>query len=273
MFSLLHDEGSQPLNLTGRFVQAGDLSVQITCNAHGLTTDTKVQIDVTSGNVISGQYTISEVIDENNFVIAYPYKQNTTGYCAINNIREHEFVGAWLLEPSDKPAGDDLDVFYKNFNKELSAVRENTDRLNLIKQGAKWTGNKDIVGNNSQPENISNFDPELITMLMLDDIRRDNSGSLNRQGMLLNATQNLIAVVSKLVNVSPEKLVGTRFGYIDQPLINYNFQFQVGVLVGGEYLNGAPTEDSTTLSTVDCGTYDPLVAQDVVIDSGPYANA
>ena len=273
MFSLLHDEGSQPLNLTGKFVQAGDLSVQITCAAHGLTTDTKIQLDVTSGNVISGQYTISEVIDENNFVIAYPYKQTTTGYCAINNIREHEFVGSWLLEPSDKPAGDDLDVFYKNFNKEVSVLHENTDRLNLMKQGAKWAGNKEIVGNNFQPENISNFDPELITMLMLDDIRRDKTGTLDRGGTLQNATQNLISVVSKLTNVSPEKLVGTNFGFIDQPLINYNFQFQVGILVGGDYLNGSPTEDSTTLSTVDCGTYDPLVAQDVVIDSGSYMGA
>jgi hypothetical protein len=67
--------------------------------------------------------------------------------------------------------------------------------------------------------------------------------------------------------------VGTSFGFIDQPLINYNFQFQVGILVGSDYLNGAPTEDPTTLSTVDCGTYDPLVAQDVVIDSGLYTGA
>jgi hypothetical protein len=273
MFSLLHDEGSQPLNLTGKFVQSGDLSVQITCSAHGLATDTKVEIDVTSGNVISGQYTISQVIDANNFVIAYPYKQTTTGYCAINNIREHEFVGSWLLEPSDKPVGDDLDTFYKNFNKELSTIRENTDRLNLIKQGSRWVGNKDIVGNNFQPEDISNFDPELITMLMTDDIRRSNTGALDRGGTLQNATQRMISIVSKLTNVAPQQLVGTRFGFINQPLINYNFQFQAGILVGGEYLNGAPTENSTTLSTVDCGTYDPLVAQDVVIDSGSYRTA
>ena len=270
MFSLLHDEGSQPLNLTGKFVQAGDLSVQITCNSHGLTTDTKIQIDVTSGNVLSGQYTISQVIDENNFVIAYPYKQTTSGYCAINNIKEHEFVGAWLLEPSDKPVGDDLDAFYKNFNKEISTVRENTDRLNLIKQGSKWVGNKEVVGNNFQPEDISNFDPQLITMLLTDDIRRDDTGALDRAGTLQNATQIMISIVSKLTNVAPEQLTGTRFGFINQPLINYNFQFQAGILTGGEYLNGAPTEDTATLSTVDCGVYDPLVAQDVVIDSGSY---
>jgi hypothetical protein len=36
-------------------------------------------------------------------------------------------------------------------------------------------------------------------------------------------------------------------------------------------LNGIPTEDPTTVSVVDCETYDPLVAQDSVIDSGTYA--
>ena len=177
------------------------------------------------------------------------------------------------MEPSDKPVGDDLDTFYKNFNKELSTVRENTDRLNLIKQGSRWVGNKDVVGNNFQPEGISNFDPELITMLMTDEIRRDRTGALDRSGTLQNATQRMISIISKLTNVSPEKLVGTSFGFIDQPLINYNFQFQVGILLGGDYLNGSPTEDPTTLSTVDCGTYDPLVAQDVVIDSGSYMGA
>ena len=270
MFSLLHDEGSQPLNLIGKFTQSGDLSVIITCNAHGLTTGTKIQIDVTSGNVLSGQYTISEVIDDNNFVIAYPYKQTTTGYCAINNVKEHEFVGAWLLEPNDKPVGDDLDAFYKNFNKEISTVRENSDRLNMVKQGAKWVGNKEITGNKFQPEDISNFDPQLITMLLTDDIRRDNTGALDRAGTLQNATQRMISIVSKLTNVAPEQLSGTRFGFINQPLINYNFQFQAGILLGGDYLNGSPTEDAATLSTVDCGTYNPLIAQDVVIDAGSY---
>ena len=270
MFSLLHDEGSQPLNLIGKFTQSGDLSVIITCNAHGLTTGTKIQIDVTSGNVLSGQYTISEVIDDNNFVIAYPYKQTTTGYCAINNVKEHEFVGAWLLEPNDKPVGDDLDAFYKNFNKEISTVRENSDRLNMVKQGAKWVGNKEITGNEFQPEDISNFDPQLITMLLTDDIRRDNTGALDRAGTLQNATQRMISIVSKLTNVAPEQLSGTRFGFINQPLINYNFQFQAGILLGGDYLNGSPTEDAATLSTVDCGTYNPLIAQDVVIDAGSY---
>jgi len=272
MFSLLHDEGSQPLNLTGKFAQAGDLSVQITSIGHGLSTDTKVQIDVTSGNVLSGQYTISQVIDDNNFVIAYPYAQTTTGYCSINNIREHEFVGSWLLEPSDKPAGDDLDTFYKNFNKELSSIRENTDRLSLIKQGAKWVGNKETVGNNFQPEDISNFDPQLISMLMTDDIRRDATGALDRAGAVQNTTQRMISIVSKLTNVEQSQLQGTSFGFINQPLINYNFQFQSGILQGGVYLNGLPTEDPASLSTVDCGTYDPLVAQDVVIDSGSYAS-
>jgi hypothetical protein len=271
MFSLLHDEGSQPVLLTGRYTQANQLSVQINCVNHGLATDTKVQIDVNDGNLLSGQYTVSLVIDDDNFTIAYPYKQTTSGYCAINNIQEHEFVGAWLLEPSDKPVGDDLDSFYRNFNKENLTLKKNANRLSLVRQGSKWVGNKQIIGNSTRPEDISNFDPQLITMLMTDEIRRDANGNLDRAGILQNATQSMISIVSKLTNISPAQLQGVKFGFINQPLINYNVQFQAGLLVGGDFLNGLPTEDQTTVSVVDCETYDPLVAQDSVIDSGTYA--
>ena len=271
MFSLLHDEGSQPVGLNGQYTQADDLSVQITCVNHGLTTDTKVQIDVNNGNLLSGQYTVSQVVDNNNFTIAYPYKQTTTGYCAINNIREHEFVGAWLLEPSDKPVGDHLDVFYKNFNKENLILKKNANRLSLVRQGSRWVGNKQIIGNSTRPEDISNFDPQLITMLITNEIRRDANGNLDRAGLLKNATQNMISIVSKLTNISPTQLQDIKFGFIDQPLINYNVQFQSGLLTGGDFLNGVPTEDAATVGIVDCGTYDPLVAQDLVVDSGTYA--
>lgn len=271
MFSLLHDEGSQPVLLTGRYTQSNDLSVQINCVNHGLATDTKVQIDVNDGNLLSGQYTVSLIIDDNNFTIAYPYTQTTSGYCAINNIQEHEFVGAWLLEPSDKPVGDNLDAFYRNFNKENLTLKKNANRLSLVRQGPKWVGNKQIIGNSTLPEDISNFDPQLITMLMTDEIRRDADGNLDRAGILQNATQSMISIVSKLTNLSPVQLQGIKFGFINQPLINYNVQFQAGLLVGGDFLNGLPTEDQTTVSVVDCETYDPLVAQDSVIDSGTYA--
>ena len=81
----------------------------------------------------------------------------------------------------------------------------------------------------------------------------------------------MISIVSKLTNIPPMQLQGIKFGFIDQPLINYNVQFQAGLLSGGDFLNGSPTEDQATVSVVDCGTYDPLVAQDSVIDSGTYA--
>jgi hypothetical protein len=81
----------------------------------------------------------------------------------------------------------------------------------------------------------------------------------------------MISIVSKLTNISPTQLQGIKFGFIDQPLINYNVQFQSGLLTGGDFLNGVPTEDTATVSIVDCGTYDPLVAQDLVVDSGTYA--
>ena len=159
----------------------------------------------------------------------------------------------------------------KIFNKENLILKKNANRLSLVRQGSKWVGNKQIIGNSTLPEDISNFDPQLITMLMTDEVRRDANGNLDRAGILQNATQSMISIVSKLTNLSPVQLQGIKFGFINQPLINYNVQFQAGLLVGGDFLNGLPTEDPTTVSVVDCETYDPLVAQDSVIDSGTYA--
>ena len=150
-------------------------------------------------------------------------------------------------------------------------MKKNANRLSLVRQGSRWVGNKQIIGNSTLPEDISNFDPQLITMLITNEIRRDANGNLDRAGLLKNATQNMISIVSKLTNISPTQLQDIKFGFIDQPLINYNVQFQSGLLTGGDFLNGVPTEDAATVSIVDCGTYDPLVAQDLVVDSGTYA--
>jgi hypothetical protein len=271
MFSLVHDEGNQPIAIAARYVQSGP---NITVNAlnHGLLVNTKVDLDFTSGNALSGRYTITNVIDSNNFVVVYPFSGTTGGYCTVSNLTEHEYVNSWLLEPSDKPIGDDLDTFYRNFEKENKRVKLAAERLLMMQQGMKWVGGKSIIGAQNQPEQVANFDPQLVTMMMTDEIRRNSSGELDRNGTLLNSTQRMTAMMNKLLNIDPTLIQGNKFGMLNEPLVNYTTNFRFGIIQGGEYLNGAPIEDPATVSAIECSTYNPLTAQDTVVDSGPYIN-
>ena len=92
----------------------------ITVNApdHGLLANTRIQLDFTSGDAISGQYTITSVPNKDTFIVVYPFSTSTGGYVTVSNLREHDFVESWILEPSDKPIGNALDKFYSNFSKE-----------------------------------------------------------------------------------------------------------------------------------------------------------
>ena len=45
----------------------------------------------------------SKLTLKDTFVIAYPFSNQSSGYCTISNLKKHEFVGSWLLEPSDRP--------------------------------------------------------------------------------------------------------------------------------------------------------------------------
>lgn len=283
LFSINHDEGNEPILGDGTYQQIG-ANIVITIPQHGLLANGKIEVTFTSGSAISGEYTVTQVIDSNTFKIVYPFSNATNGYCSISNLKRHQFIDAWLLEPSDKPAGEDLDTFYRNFNKENTRLKQAAERLLMMKQGMKWVGSKIITGASNLPQQVANYDPQLATMMMTDDIRRVDS-ELNRAGILQNSTQRMSSMMSKLINVEPSQILGENFGMLDQPLYNYDTTYQYGLLNGGEYLNGVPysnfststttpgavTEDPNTVTILDCLTYDPYISQEFTIDAGTYS--
>lgn len=272
MFSLLHDEGNEPIAISARYAQSG-ASITIDAPNHGLSANTKIQLDFTSGAAASGQYTVTSVVNKDSFTVVYPFSVTTAGYCTVSNLREHEFIAEWILEPSDKPIGDDLDSFYRNFEKENERVKEAAERLIMMKKGMEWSGAKSITGSYNQPEQVANFDPQLVTMMMTDSIRRNASGQLDRNGPLLNSSNRMISMISKLLNLSPTIIQDAKFGMLDQPLTNYVPEFEFGFIDGGTYLNGIPVEPASQTSTIDCETYNPVTAQDTLVDAGIYINA
>jgi hypothetical protein len=271
LFALVHDEGNEPLALLAEYSQSGP-NITVDFPNHNLTINTKIELTFTSGNAISGQYTITSVPNPDSFVVVYPFSETTSGYCTVSNLKEHSYVNEWLLEPNDRPVGDDLDTFYRNFDKEIKKIQLAAERLVLIRQGSKWVGSRQVVGSFNLPEEIANYDPELITMLITDSIRRGIDGSLDRNGILVNNTNRLISVISKLFNLEPTQISDTKIGLLDQPLFNYSQGFNFILIDGGTYANGEPVESSQSLTTIDCETYSPRTAQDTEVDCGFYIN-
>lgn len=283
MFSINHDEGNTPILGEGIYSQSGP-NITISVTNHGLQANGKIQVNFTSGSAISGEYSVSQVVDANTFKIVYPFSGTTNGYCNIENIRRHQFIDAWLLEPNDKPAGDSLDVFYKNFDKENERTRQAAERLSKMTFGMEWSGAISITGVKNQPVQIADYSPHESTMMMSDDIRRVD-GVLNRAGPLLNTTERMSDMMSKIVNVEPSVILSENFGMLDQPLYNYDQSYQSGLLNGGNYLNGSPfgittastttpgveTEDPATVTVLDCLTYSPNTSQEFTIDAGYYS--
>ena len=269
-FSMVHDEGNVVIDLSGTYKQTNSFDIVVTVNNHNLTVNTRVALTFTSGSALDGWYLVGQVIDANNFVIVYPYSQTTSGYCSVKNITEHDYMQAWLLEPSDHPAGDDSDIFYKNFTKENSRVYQNAERLAMLRMGKNWLGTTTSLDFRNQPRSVANYQPTLLTALLTDNIVRDNTGTLSNSGILQNSTQRLISILSKVVNLEPTLVSSTKFGFLNEPLINYGTDYQFGLIVCSEYLNGVPLAPLDTISTIDCGTYTPQTAKDVVIDCGIY---
>jgi hypothetical protein len=271
MFSMVHDEGNQPISFNAKYVQSGP---NITVNApdHNLPVNSKIQLDFTSGSAISGQYTITSVPDKDNFVVIYPFSNTSSGYCTVSNLKTHEFVGAWLLEPNDRPTGDDLDAFYSSFDKETKQLKLAAERLAITEQGTKWIGNKSIIGSGNQPEETANYDPQLITMLITDSIRRGSDAQLDRDGIPVNTSNRMLATISKLFNLGQQLIQDTKIGIVTEPLVNFPDNFEFGLIEGGRYQNGNPIESVNAVSILDCSTYSPLTAQDTVVDAGLYIN-
>jgi len=270
MWSVVHDEGNDPINLNARYEQAGGPNIIINAEGHGLGVNTRIELDFTSGNAISGEYTVTQVIDDNNFVIIYPFSQTTSGYCTVRNLRNHEYVNTWLLEPSDQPIGDALIKFYERLTKENERTKEQAERLAMMNYGMPWTGAKEITGARNQPEQVGNFDANLISMMMTDDIRREGD-ELNRDGVRVNTTTNMLLMMNKIFNIDQNLIKDTKIGMLDQPLTDYTSDFQFGEIDGGKYLNGQPVPLGVS-STLDCTTYDPFVPQVIIVDAGIYLN-
>lgn len=270
-FSLSHSEGNYEFNISAKYQQSNSPDISITAINHGFTVGTKIQIEFTSGAGIDGQYTVSQVIDANNFIIVYPFSQITSGYCTLNNLKEHDYVRTWINEPTDHPVGDQSDVFYKNFTKENTRFRQAAQRSASLKMGNNWLGSTTISDFQNQPQSVADYNPYLFTSLLTDSVTRDATGAISISGLPKNTSQRLIAVLSKVVNLEPTLIQSTKFGFLDQPLINYNTGYQFGLILCGEYLNGEPLEDLASRSTIDCNTYDPQTSQDTLTDCGTYA--
>ena len=271
MFALKHDEGNDPITLTGAYIQNGP-NITIDSVGHNLEINTKIEITFTSGNAVSGEYTVTSVPTVDSFVVIYPFSNLTSGYCTISNLKKHDYVGAWLKEPNDKPIGEGLERFERKFEKEKEKLQTAVETLLIAKQNTSWSGQKDIIGNRGLPQSIANFDPTFLGMTLTDSVKRDADGKLSRSGKASNLTNRMINLVNKLFNKSPTLLQDIKLGIINKPLSEYTQEFESGLIDCGEYVNGLPTEDADTISTMDSSTYSPLTDQDTVVDSDLYIN-
>ena len=272
MWSILHDEGNEPLKLAAKYTQSG-INLTVDFENHNLNKNDKIQLNFTSGNAISGEYTISDVPNPNSFVVIYPFSQTTGGYVTVENLKKHEYVGAWLLEPSDKPIGKGLENWEKRWAKEKRKMQEAVEIFALYNRSTKWEGNKNIIGDFNLPQDVANFDPSVIAMTLTDSLKRDSKGDLDREGQSLNTTNRMIAMINKLFNKSPTVLDDIKFGIINKPLTEFTQSFESGLLKAGDYINGELVDTAINTSNLDAGSYNPETAQDTVVDAGLYINS
>ena len=271
MFALKHDEGNDPISLMGSYTQTGP-NITIDSVGHNLEVNTKIEITFTSGNAVSGEYTVTSVPSSDSFVVIYPFSNLTSGYCTISNLKKHEFVGAWLNEPNDKPIGEGLERFERKFEQEKEKLQAAVETLLLVKQNTRWSGQKDIIGSRGLPQSIADFDPSFLGMTLTDSVKRDADGKLDRSGKAANLTNRMITLVNKLFNKVPNLLQDIQLGIINKPLDEYTTEFESGLIDGGEYVSGELTEAVNTVTIIDCSTYSPLTDQDTVVDADLYIN-
>jgi len=271
MWSLLHDEGNEPLKLAAKYEQSG-INITVNFENHNLNKNDKIQLNFTSGNAISGEYTITDVPNPNSFVVIYPFAETSSGYVTVENLKKHEYIGAWLLEPNDKPIGKGLDNWEKRWAKEKRKMQEAVEIFALYNRSTKWEGNKEIIGNFNNRQNVANFDPSVVAMNLTDSLKRDAAGNLDRDGKPLNTTNRLIAMVNKLFNKAPTVLDDIKFGIVNKPLIEFTDAFESGLVNAGNYINGELIDSAINTSNLDASTYGPDTAQDTVVDAGLYIN-
>jgi hypothetical protein len=284
MFSIKHDEGNTPLIGSGTYTQSGpNITIQVI--EHNLQLNQKIQVNFTSGAAISGEYSVSQVVNPNSFKIVYPFSGTAVGYCEIENLKRHQFIETWLFEPNDKPTGDALDVFYRNFEKENDRTRQAAERLSRMSHGMEWSGDVAIAGIGNQPQRVADYSLKESSMMLADDVRREGR-SFNDSGKLLNETERMADLMSKILNVEPSLILSKNFGMLNEPLYNYTASYQYGFVDGGQYLNGKPfgivsastttsntqTENPDTVTVLDCSTYNPVTSQEIIVDGGFYSS-
>jgi len=272
MWSVVHDEGNEPINITAKYTQDGGPNITIDAVDHGLGANTRVICDFTSGLAVKGEFIVTEVVNKDQFKIIYPISQTTSGYCKVTNLKNHEYVGAWLQEPSDQPLGIALERFYDNLEQQNDRTKLQAQRMSMMGYGMPWTGAKEISGARNQPEQIANFDPSLISMQMTGSIRRDAEGNLDRDGTTQNATMGMLRMMQKVFNIDPTLITDVKLGMLDQPLTDYTSDFQFGEIDGGTYLNGTPIVAPDD-SELDCRTYSTPDPQPIQVDCGLYINS
>jgi len=271
MWSLLHDEGNEPLKLAAKYTQAG-INITVNFENHNLNKNDKIQLNFTSGNAISGEYTITDVPNPNSFLVVYPFSETTSGYVTVENLKKHEYVGAWLLEPNDKPIGRGYENWEKRWAKEKRKMQEAVEVFALYNRSTKWEGTKEVIGNFNNNQNVANFDPSVIAMTLTDSLKRDAKGNLDRDGQSLNTTNRLLSMVNKLFNKAPTVLDDIKFGIVNKPLIEFTDAFESGLINSGDYINGELVDSAATTSNLDANTYSPDTDQDTVVDAGLYLN-
>ena len=272
MWSVVHDEGNEPINITARYSQDGGPNITIDAVDHGLGANTRIICDFTSGLAEKGEYIVTEVVNKDQFKIIYPINQTTAGYVKVTNLKNHEYVGAWLKEPNDQPLGIALERFYDNLEKQNDRTKLQAQRMSMMGYGMPWTGAKEIAGARNQPEQVANFDPNLISMQMTGTIRRDAEGNLDREGTTQNATMGMLRMMQKVFNIDPTLITDVKIGMLDQPLTDYTSDFQFGEIDGGTYINGTPVVAPDD-SELDCRTYSTPDAQPIQVDCGLYINS
>ena len=55
--------------------------------------NTNINLEFSSGAALSGEYTVSQVLNENSFLVIYPFSQTTSGYVKVTNLKPH---GMWI---------------------------------------------------------------------------------------------------------------------------------------------------------------------------------
>ena len=203
MWALIHDEGGQPIALSASYTQSGP-NITISAVDHGLEQNQRVKITFTSGSALSGDYVVSSVTNSNTFVIVYPFSDTASGYCDVSNLQPHEYVGTWLLEPSDQPVGKGLETFYKNFEKEAVKLKEAAEKYVLDRQFFGWAGTQNVVGQRNNPEDVADFRPSAASMLLTDDIKRNAQGLLDRAGTVFNTTSRFAQLSINFLTHSPK---------------------------------------------------------------------